>query len=334
VIAGQLLLVGCAALLGQAADRCGTIGGEVLNASAGRSRIAHAPVVLRIEAEGQYAPFQETTTDGAGRFLFQHLPVGTAYHYLPGANRDGVHYPGPAVRLTPQRPRAMVELTVCDAVAAPSPLVIRRQTVRIHADPDAISVTESMLIDNPSATCYVGQAWKEGGEPVTLQVAIPTDFGGVTFHEEFFGRRFVVADGKLVTGIPWTPGKREMTFAYVLPNTQPERVWRRGIDLPCEEIRVEVSTARPDEVSCSLPRQKADGGGLAVFQSTGPALPPGQVIQVQLGRLPIAWVQRARWWSPLALIGLVALAGFWILCLGRNTAGKQVTPVPRRYNQR
>jgi len=320
VIAWQFLLVVWAVLPGQAADRSGTIGGRVLNASAGRSPVAQAPVVLRIEAEGHYAPWQETTTDAAGRFLFQHLPVGSAYHYLPGANRDGVHYPGPAVRLTPQRARAEVEVTVCDAVAAPSPLVIRRQTIRIRPEAEAISVTESMLIDNPSATCYVGQAPPEGGEAVTLRLAIPADFGRVTFHDEFFGRRFVLADGSLVTRIPWTPGTRELKFTYALPNTQRDRPWQRCLDLPCEDLRVEVSTARPDEVSCNLPRQKADSGPVAVFQSAGAALPAGQVVRVELGRVPVAWLERARWWSPAALLGLVALAGLWMRRVGRKTA--------------
>ena len=63
-----------------------------------------------------------------------------------------------------------------------------------------------MLIDNPSAACYVGQAAGEGAEPVTLRLAIPAGFERVTFTSEFFGRRFSLVGGKLVTGVSLAAG--------------------------------------------------------------------------------------------------------------------------------
>ena len=138
------------------------------------------------------------------------LPTDGACVYLPGANRDGIHYPGPSVRLSSLRPRAEVKLAVYDAVAFPNPLVVRRHTITLRPQPGVLQVTESMLIDNPSTACYVGQAAGEDAEPVTLQLAIPADFEQVTFASEFFGRRFSLIGGKLVTGVPWPPGQREL----------------------------------------------------------------------------------------------------------------------------
>ena len=57
------------------------------------------------------------------------LPIDGQQVYLPGANRDGVHYPGPSVRLSSLRRRAEVTLAVYDALAFPNPLVVRRHTI-------------------------------------------------------------------------------------------------------------------------------------------------------------------------------------------------------------
>ena len=109
-----------------------------------------------------------------------------------------------------------------------------------------LRVTESMLIDNPGTACYVGQAAGEDAAPVTLQLAIPANFAQVTFAGEFFGRRFSLTGGKLVTGVPWPPGQRELRFSYVLANAERHRVWQRPLDLPSSGVRVSVRTGRPD----------------------------------------------------------------------------------------
>ena len=139
-------------------------------------RLPGAEVVLRAKVDGQLLPVAETAADAQGRFRFEQLPADGDCVYLPGANRDGIHYPGPSVRLSSLRRRAEVTLAVHDAVTFPNPLVVRRHTITLCPEPGVLRVTESMLIDNPSAACYVGQAAGEDVEPVTLQLAIPADF--------------------------------------------------------------------------------------------------------------------------------------------------------------
>ncbi len=313
------LLLTCIVATGQAPQRHGSIGGVVLNATRGKTPVPHTDVVLRIQAEGQLALFRETKSDAVGRFFFPHLPVGSAFRYLPGANHDGVHYPGPAMVLTTQHPHAIVELTVSDAVAEPCPLIIRRQRVSLHPGPGVLRVVESLLIDNPSSSCYVGRATPDNAEPVTLRLAIPADFSTVTFNDDFFGRRFSLVDGKLVTSIPWTPGPRELKFSYVLRNNERSYAWERWLDLPCEDLRVEVQAENPEEIVCNLPKSFTKAAGIVAFQSAAAALPAGQRIRVQLGRLPVPWTDYARWLSPLVLLGLVAAVGYFML--RRQTQG-------------
>ena len=238
----------------------GVIEGVVVRA-ADQTPVAGAEVVLRAKVGGQTLPAAETTADARGRFRFAHLAADGRCIYLPGANHDGVHYPGPGVRLSSSQRRAEVKVAVCDAVAFPNPLVVRRHTITLCPEPDALRVTESMLIDNPTSVCYVGQAAGKDAEPATLQLAIPADFQRVTFDSEFFGKRFSLAGGRLVTGIPWPPGRRELTFSYLLGNTQRHYVWQRPLDLPsAERARVDLHRpAGPGDVQsgrCALARKR------------------------------------------------------------------------------
>ncbi len=282
----------------------GVIEGVVVRA-AGHTPVAGAEVVLRAKVNGQLLPVAETAADRQGRFRFRRLPADGGQVYLPGANRDGVHYPGPSVRLSPLRPRAEVTLAVYDAVAFPNPLVVRRHTITLRPEPGVLRVTESILIDNPGAACYVGQAAGENVEPVTLQLAIPAGFAQITFASEFFGRRFSLTDGKLVTGVPWPPGQRELTFSYVLANAQRHYVWRRPLDLPSTKVRAVVRGNQPER-----PRPGPNGApqkedGEIAFDSGQHVLSAGYVLCVELEHMPVTLMTYAPWAATAVLAGLL-----------------------------
>ena len=286
----------------------GVIQGVVVHAG-DQKPVARAEVGLRVRLEGQFVLVAETTADAQGRFAFRQLPVGEDFQYLPGANRDGVHYPGPRVHLTWERPATDVRLTVCDAVRSPSPLVARRHEILICPEPGLVKVSETILVDNPSSSSYVGQAADGESRPITLRLSIPSDFQRTTFDQEFFGRHFSLAGGKLVTSIPWTPGPREVKFTYVLANAQSRFHWDRLLDLPCSDLTLTIRTARPDEVSCNLDAKPLQRGGEITFTSGGRHLPAGQVIRVDLGRLPMPLMAYGRWLALAALVGLVGSTG-------------------------
>jgi hypothetical protein len=315
-----LSLVACMSLADAPVENRGVISGVVVNASQGNAPVAECKVVLRVRAGDQFVIFDETAADRWGRFRFTNLPLGKFYEYLPGANRSDVHYPGPQVRITPEESSAAVELPVCDSITAPSPLVLKHQEICLRSEPGILYVTESLVVVNPSSTCYVGQAPGEGAEPVTLQLNIPAEFERATFDEEYFGRHFAVSQGKLVTSLPWPPGKKEVKFTYMIRNAETSRIWRRPLDLPCSEVCVRVQTAKPKEVVCNLSQAEANKSvmeknekGEAIFQSVGAALPAGYVIQVNLEHLPVSWMASARWAALAGLIGTIAGAGVFAI---------------------
>jgi len=336
-----MLTMSCWLALAAAVSENGAIEGVVINA-ASRQPVAGAEVVLRVAIDGEPLPVSAEKADHQGRFQFTGLPVTAQYIYLPGANCDGVHYPGPKLRLTGERPRAEVQLEVCDAVAEPCPLVARSHEVLLEPGPRSLTVTETMLIENPTCTCYVGRTAGEGGEPATLELSIPSNFDRVTFFEEFYGRRFKVLDGKLVTSIPWTPGERELKWKYVLPRLSRSPAWHRLLDLPTTVLKVTVKTDKPDEVTSNLPRRSSTISGEVVFESRGDVLPVGHALDVQLAKGPVPWRAYGPWLALATLAGLIAAGIATVMRRphrkspnGRGKAGGTISsrrPPPRRVD--
>ncbi len=321
----QFLLLACS-ILGQLPEGTGTIAGTVVNRTTGKDVPCQATVVLFVWADGQFVPIRETESDARGEFRFDTLPVGDSYRYRAGANRHEIHYPGARIVLDAANSSARVRLAVHDAVAGPNPLVLRNYEITLAPEPGALRVTESMTIDNPSNTCYVGKAARQGEEPVTLALSIPADFERATFQEEFFGRRFAVAGDKVVTSIPWPPGRRDLKFTYVLRNAQAHRVWQRPLDLPCNDLRLRVRTDKPDDVACDLDAASGDRAGELLFRAEG--LPAGHVLQVGLGNLPVPWMTYARWTAAGLLVCLVAAGAVALRRRGRKQDGPR--PALRR----
>lgn len=301
-----MLLLACLAAVGQAADPPGVISGAVVNLSRDGAPAAGVEVALRTLVDGEHILIAETLADEQGRFRFEGLPVGDEFVYVAGASSADVHYPGPRLRLPETSPTAVVEIGVYDAVAYPCPLVIRRHNVRIRPEPTAIHVTEELVIENPANVTFVGQPPPGGPEPVTLELSIPSNFERTTFQTEFFGRRFVLIGGKLVTGVPWPPGRKELKFHYVVPHTAAVFHWRRGVDLPCDALEVCVEKVSPDEVHSNLPSAASQREGEVRLVLHGNSLARGDVIEVDLGSLPTPLMAAARW---IALGGLVVLIG-------------------------
>jgi len=326
------IAVSCCLALAAPPSAPGEITGVVVDAADGRP-VPGAEVVLRVTIEGRLVPAEQSTADAEGRFRFTDLPVDGGCVYVPGANADGIHYPGRRVWLTSISPQADVRLKICRAVAGPNPLVVRRHEIVLEPKPGSLSVSETMLIENPTQTCYVGRAETEsagtegagtegagtegagtkGTEPVTLRLSIPSNFERATFEKEFYGRRFSLAGGALVTSIPFTPGRRELKFTYVLPTDSRRPVWERPLDLPTEELTLTARTDRPDDMACNLPRRASGPPGDVVFRSgTGP-LPAGYVLRVELGKVPFSWRAYGPWLALAMLAGLVAAASLTVL---------------------
>ena len=284
-------------------EPAGTIQGAVVNGTHGNQPLEDVDVVLRAGADGELVAVAETKTNRYGKFVFEQVPLEPTLVYLPGANRDGVHYPGQRVRLDPSNRVAQVSIVVFDAVTAPCPLVAKRHDIEVTVDEQVLKISESLLISNPSWATYVGQSMGNG-PPVTFWLSIPKNFDRVTFDKEFFGRRFVVVDHRPVTEMPWLPGEQELRFTYRVPLVESAGQFRRTLDVLSSDVRVRVHGADQRPVLCNLPRTDATDS-LFVYAAVGKQLARGFTIELQIASLPFPSLQYGRWGSVVALVVLV-----------------------------
>ena len=195
-------------------------------------------------------------------------------------------------------------------MASPNPLVLKKMDVVIRPETGLLKVTESLLLENPSHTCYVGQAVHDGADPVTLELSIPPDFERTTFDLEFFGRRFVMVNGKLVTSVPWPPGQRELRYTYVLRNTQEVSQWKRPLDLPCSNVTIRVEGKSPDEVRCELLRQTTADDKRSSSSRPGRSFPRARSCKSSWAAAA-ALDDHGKWAAVAVMLGLIAAAG-WV----------------------
>jgi hypothetical protein len=260
---------------------------------------------LRARIQGEFTAVEETTTDSQGRFFFEELRVDDEIQYIPGVNQGEVHYPGPRLRLTTESTTSNVKIVAYESLPEPNPLVIQRHDILVKPNLGSVEITESLVIENPSTFCYVGQTPTKADRVVTLRLSIPPDFEKVTFEKEFFGRHFMLIDGKLLTGIPWPPGIRQLKFTYVVPNENNYADWHRTVDLPCSDMRLTVLTDNPNEVSCDLEAVRSVDDDTVTFATADLTLPVGHEVQLQVGRVPVPMMVYGRWAALTVLVTLV-----------------------------
>lgn len=291
----------------------GVIEGVVYNGTQGQPAGGGLEVALRVPFDGKFVVAAETTTGEDGSFRFADLPLDLEGPYLPGANLAGVHFPGPRVHLDSDTPAAQIDLTVYEPTTSPSPLITEQHTVCVQTEAGQLIVRESLLVSNPSQRCYVGSPRHEGGGPVTLELKIPDDFQQITFDLEGFGRRFQIINGKLVTGIPWPPGQKELAFQYVIGNQQTERVWRRMLDLPTKSLQLEVQGAHLEHLRANLPDRRDIDATTVLFEAGEGELPAGHLIEIQFDGLQVPLISRLRWVALFSLFALSITVGMTTL---------------------
>jgi hypothetical protein len=246
----------------------------------------------------------ETSADREGHFVFTNVPVQPGLVYLPGANHEGVHYPGPRVKPLPGGDVTRVRITVFEALTTTSPLVAEKHEINILVKTGVLEITETLLISNPTLTTYVGSTPNEDWSR-TLALSIPQTFEHVTFFGEFYGRRFKLVNSCLETDLPWTPGKRELRFTYYVPVREQRRTLERALDVPCSLVRIRVQGEDAGQVACNLKRVDGPEKDIALFESSG-QLAAGYRICFQFGSLPIPWFLYARW-AALGVLATLAL---------------------------
>jgi hypothetical protein len=322
----SLSIVIFCALAASSQNAAGVIEGTVVNGSYHESPVTGAVVVLRAEYQGSLLAVAETTTDKFGHFRFEPIPIGDGMVWLPGANHQGIHYPGSRFQLHHESPEPQ-KIVIYETAEDPSPLVAARHEIDIRAEIGVLVVTETVLVANRTTRSYVGSQTDDDTPPVTLRLSIPMDFEKVTFEKEFFGRQFELNEHGLATQIPWTPGTRELKFTYRLPLESRQLLFQRTLDLPTEQVAVNVVGCPDGDVTSNLGSDSSSARETAAFEYNGSVLPVGHTIKLELGSLSVPWTAYARWTALASLVLAVLGTATNVLLRRRSLTTRSKVPI-------
>jgi len=309
----------------------GSVTGVVVNGSKNNQIVPKATVVLRVQNQGVLAPVMEVEADEQGRFKFENLPLNEQLTFLPGANHDGIHYPGKRHRLSVRQKTVEDQITIYETSKEPCPLVATRHEIELKPEDGALRVSERLLVRNPTPVTYIGKTATPETPAVTLHLSIPGNFDKVTFDKEFFGRTFQVAGQGIETQVPWTPGEREIRFTYRLPMLGDHWQLQRPLDLPCESVQVRVPRDSQAEIACNLPLRWTPDTDSLKYEQTGSASPAGFTVEIKRGVPPVPWNNYARYGAAGVLAVLLSLIGivvWWRKRAAEKTPATGAATVP------
>ena len=83
---------------------------------------------------------------------------------------------------------------------------------------------------------------------------------------------------------------------------------------------------------CAMLRRTTAGEKTVAFESAGQELPAGQVLQVELGWLPLPWMTYGKWVAVAILFGLIAGASW--LHFRRGTRRSPAKALPKTLTAR
>ena len=281
----------------------GSIRGTVVNTSTAKPSPARALSSYRSARKASSSLTSRKSAAPTGHMSFVRCPWAPSACIWSGLVGTALLTRGSRIQLSESRPSALVELSVCDAVTKPNPLILRRFEITIRPQPGLLRVTESLAIDNPSsplrgrtADSRRGAQHAATGHSVGFRADhIPEGI----LRPPLRGRRRQgrhwrpLAAGPTGTRLHLCPAKHAALLALGTA--------ARSALPACDRARggVEIQSG-PVQPAGKSP----DDNGMFVFESNGQTLPAGQRLHVELGHLPLAWMSYLRWAVVAAALGL------------------------------
>lgn len=156
-----------------------------------------------------------------GRAVFEGVSADPAIPYLVGVRADGVPY-GEGFAFEEGRARRVVEVEVPGADRDVSQARLGEAMVRIDRGCDAVRVSHSHPIENPSDAVLVVPPEQRGDAEPVLHLELPLQAGPLTSLHGMTPQG-LERDGRTVRFWgPVYPGSQELDFGYFLPLEAPE----------------------------------------------------------------------------------------------------------------
>jgi len=280
----------------------GTISGTVVNGTAGGGTTAGLPVILTIiDANTAAEPAkQQTTTDEAGAFVFEQVPLSADTSYQLSAVYAGIEYAGDLASLASAEGLADQTLDVYETTSDPAAVraSMAHVVIQVDEESDSLLVSELLVINNTGDRTYVGQPAGQADPALgdshpaingneTLRFAVPPDASDVAIVDGLLIEDLVTSDFGFTDTSPWLPGTRQVAFSYSLPYQGSDYVFRNTLDFPADAVNILMPKGEAKlESGSPFTQDEAVLQGEPYLRARAENLEAGEAIQAILTDLP------------------------------------------------
>ena len=299
------------------AQDTGSIALTVVNGTTGLPMAGHEVVLLNHSSEeGPEVTIARVVTDREGRYEFTGLAADGS-HYVVATRFLEMPYLTGHIPLEQGAGRQEVLLQVFDITTDESALVHSAVHLVIEANPDVLTITEIIVVENRG----------------TLTFAPPPGVGmGLvyTLPAEAFGLQPMVdglqhTDRGLVFSAPISPGVARIVYAYDVDRASIDHRFTRQMDYDVARVQVLVSPSSETVTATNLTndgvQQIAEDEYLLLSNRVG--VGRGMSVEVAFPSI-LAW-QDVMKWSMLGFVVLIVAAG---LVVGIRVKPEQADELP------
>ncbi len=197
----------------------GHISGQLLDGSRKNVPLAGQTVTLQMSQDGSARDLTTSKTDARGTYIFTNLATDKTVSYALYISYQGAQYTSNIITLASKATQQM-NLTVYDATASTSNIVIIQSTVLIHK-PDAqkstFSVSELFDFKNLGLQTFVGSLDASQGKPNALFFSLPKDARSISLLQGFTGYKAIQEADGFATNAAVYPGDTAFSLTFEVP---------------------------------------------------------------------------------------------------------------------
>ncbi|MBN1427747.1 MAG: hypothetical protein JXB07_05130 [Anaerolineae bacterium] len=301
------------------------VAGKVRNGTDDASIPSGLKIELRgvmVEETGSAKEFLSRTVEIAqdGTFRFEDVPFDVpSSAYIVRVIYDGVEFADGAI-VDSGKPALDLSPVIYEHTTDPAVLNVDAMYLILNQHPNALLVTEVMVLSNASDRVYVSPQPIAGGRRGSILIPVPGDAYGLSFDGGELGGRFIVSDGHVYDTRQVLPGEEShmITANYVLPFSE-----TRQISFPITYPTHVVTVLAEEEIKVTS-LVLTDGGsqviqGQAFLKYQAYNLTAGQSLDLQIEPAS-GWISTLRFFLA-GLIILLAIASLfygWLFVRGHG----------------
>jgi mono/diheme cytochrome c family protein len=203
-----------------AAAVMGSVRGQVTNGTAGGSTPSGLPVTLIYLDKDLNQFTAETTTDSAGAFSFDNIPLSREYRYAAAANYRERTFVSQVVDGAASGDLLELPIAIYELTEDPAVITITGTVAQINAIGDSLEITQVFTLRNNSDRAFSTSRSTPDGRPISAAIALPPGAVVLGFPEN--ENRYSIAQEQftILDTLPVLPeAEHIIAVVYIVPYT-------------------------------------------------------------------------------------------------------------------